>query len=113
MWHFRRGSLYPAPGTELAGYILADYSLAAASPSAWSLAVINAMDTWGGERLIAEVNQGGDMFESVIRQIDPLVAIKKVHASRSKIPHAEPVAALYEQGQIKHELFVAPAVQHR
>jgi phage terminase large subunit-like protein len=71
------------------------------------------MDTWGGERLIADVNQGGDMFESVIRQIDPLVAIKKVHASRSKIPHAEPVAALYEQGRIKHELFVAPAVQHR
>ena len=53
------------------------------------------------------------MFESVIRQIDPLMAIKKVHASRSKIPHSEPVTALYEQGRIKHELFVAPAVQHR
>ena len=60
------------------------------------------MDVWGGERLIAEVNQGGDMVESVIRQIDPLVAIKKVHASRGKGARAEPVAALYEQGRIKH-----------
>ena len=54
------------------------------------------MDVWGGERLIAEVNQGGDMVESVIRQIDPLVAIKKVHASRGKSVRAEPIAALYE-----------------
>ena len=107
------GACTQSPVQNWRGYILADYGLAAASPSAWSLAVINAMDTWGGERLIADVNQGGDMFESVIRQIDPLVAIKKVHASRSKIPHAEPVAALYEQGRIKHELFVSPAVQHR
>ena len=96
------GACTQGPVQNWRGYILADYSLAAASPSAWSLAAIKAMDVWGGERLIAEVNQGGDMVESVIRQIDPLVAIKKVHASRGKSVRAEPVAALYEQGRIKH-----------
>ena len=96
------GGCTQGPVQNWRGYILANHSLAAASPSAWSMAAIKAMDVWGGERLIAEFNQGGDMVESVIRQIDPLVAIKKVQASRGKGARAEPVAALYEQGRIKH-----------
>ncbi|MFN4171400.1 MAG: ATP-binding protein, partial [Pseudorhodobacter sp.] len=47
-------------------------------------------------------NQGGDLVESVIRQIDPLVAYRAVRASRGKVARAEPVAALYEQGRVAH-----------
>ncbi|MGB8815152.1 MAG: ATP-binding protein, partial [Paracoccaceae bacterium] len=50
----------------------------------------------------AEVNQGGDLVESVIRSIDPLVPYRGVRASRGKTARAEPVAALYEQGRVAH-----------
>ncbi|MFV2002025.1 MAG: ATP-binding protein, partial [Paracoccaceae bacterium] len=56
----------------------------------------------GAERLVAEVNQGGDLVETVIRQIDPMVAYHGVRATRGKVARAEPVAALYEQGRIGH-----------
>lgn len=52
--------------------------------------------------MVAEVNQGGDLVESVIRQIDPMVSFKAVRATRGKAARAEPVAALYEQGRVHH-----------
>ena len=82
--------------------VLADRSVSAASPNEWASAAIRAMEEWGAERLVAEVNQGGDMVSAVIRQVDPLVPIKCVHASRGKAARAEPVAALYEQGRVRH-----------
>ena len=60
------------------------------------------MEKWGADRLVAEVNQGGDLVEAVIRQIDPMVPFRKVHAMRGKSARAEPVAALYEQGRVFH-----------
>jgi phage terminase large subunit-like protein len=60
------------------------------------------MELYGAERLVAEVNQGGDLVAQVIRQVDPLVPVKTVHASRGKAARAEPVAALYEQGRVHH-----------
>jgi predicted phage terminase large subunit-like protein len=60
------------------------------------------MERFGGDRLVAEVNQGGQMVAEVIRQVDPLVPYRAVHASRGKVARAEPVAALYEQGRVKH-----------
>lgn len=68
----------------------------------WAEAAIAAMRRWGAERLVAEVNQGGDLVEQVIRQIDPLVAYRGVRALRGKTARAEPVAALYEQGRVRH-----------
>lgn len=82
--------------------VLEDASVQGASPSRWAQAVINAKDRWEAERVVAEVNQGGDMVSSVIRQIDPLVPITAVHASRGKAARAEPIAALYEQGRVGH-----------
>ena len=60
------------------------------------------MQDWGAERLVAEVNQGGELVTEVIRQIDPMVPVRAVHASRGKVARAEPVAALYEQGRVHH-----------
>ncbi|WP_375690234.1 DNA-packaging protein [Pseudooceanicola sp. LIPI14-2-Ac024] len=83
-------------------YVIEDASVSAASPSQWAEAAIAAMHRHGAERLVAEVNQGGDLVESVIRQVDPLVPFRKVHAARGKAARAEPVAALYEQGRVFH-----------
>jgi phage terminase large subunit-like protein len=60
------------------------------------------MDRHKADRLVAEVNQGGDLVERLIRQIDPLVPYRAVRASRGKMVRAEPVAALYEQGRVAH-----------
>ncbi len=83
-------------------YVLEDASVTAASPMAWAEAAIAALHRHKAERLVAEVNQGGDMVEAVLRQVDPLVPYRAVHASRGKSARAEPVAALYEQGRVAH-----------
>lgn len=51
---------------------------------------------------MAEVNQGGELVQSVIGQMDRSVSVKSVHASRGKWVRAEPVAALYEQNRVHH-----------
>ncbi len=90
-----------APG-EWRAVVLEDASVAASSPSEWAQAALDAMARHGADKLVAEVNQGGDMVESVIRQLDPLVPYKAVRASKGKVARAEPVAALYEQGRVAH-----------
>ncbi|PQO22369.1 ATP-binding protein [Rhodobacteraceae bacterium WD3A24] len=82
--------------------VLEDASVTAASPAQWARAALDAMNRHGAERLIAEVNQGGDLVESVVRQIDPMVPFRAVRAARGKAARAEPVAALYEQGRVSH-----------
>ncbi len=82
--------------------VLEDASVAGASPTTWARAAIDAVERHGADRLVAEVNQGGDLVASVIRQIDPLVPFRAVRASRGKSARAEPIAALYEQGRVRH-----------
>ena len=96
------GAVTQGPVQDWRAYVLADASIGAASPTAWARAAIRAMEQYGAERLVAEVNQGGDLVEAVIRQVDPLVPVKSVHASKGKVARAEPVAALYEQGRGFH-----------
>nr|WP_223477116.1 terminase family protein [Oricola indica] len=83
-------------------HVIADCSLRAAKPSAWAARAVALYQSLEADLILAEVNQGGDMVEAVIRQVDESVALKKVHAGRSKWLRAEPVAALYEQGRVTH-----------
>lgn len=83
------------------GYVLDDVSLVG-SPVEWARQAIAAYHRHKADRLIAEVNNGGDMVEHTIRTVDPNVSFKQVRASRGKAVRAEPVAALYEQGKIHH-----------
>jgi len=96
------GVLAEGPVQDWRAYVLADRSVCATSPSGWAKAAIRAMEEFGAEKLVAEVNQGGDLVETVIRQVDPTVPYRAVHASRGKVARAEPVAALYEQGRVRH-----------
>ncbi len=84
------------------GYVLSDQTLSKASPLTWARAAVNAFHQFEADRIVAEVNQGGEMVETVIRQIEPLVAITSVRATRGKYIRAEPIAALYEQGRVHH-----------
>lgn len=86
---------------ELHGFVLVDVS-GRYSPDAWARVAIGALDTYKGDRVIGEVNNGGDLIETVLRTIDRSAPYKAVHASRGKVTRAEPVAALYEQGKVHH-----------
>jgi phage terminase large subunit-like protein len=82
--------------------VLEDASVKGATPEGWARAALAAMERHGADRLVAEVNQGGDLVEQLVRMVDPLVPFRAVHATRSKMLRAEPVAALYEQGRVAH-----------
>ncbi|ADM09667.1 Phage DNA Packaging Protein [Parvularcula bermudensis HTCC2503] len=82
--------------------ILHDGSLAGASPRAWAEAVVTLASRFEADRVVAEVNQGGDLVEEMLRLADPNLSYRSVRATRGKIVRAEPVAALYEQGRVKH-----------
>jgi phage terminase large subunit-like protein len=82
--------------------VLADASVEKASPERWARAVAGAARDWGTDRVVAEKNQGGAMVASVLRAADQVLPVKLVHASKGKAARAEPVAALYESGRVKH-----------
>lgn len=84
------------------GWVLADRSVQGASPAQWAKIVAETAREFEADRVVAEVNQGGDMVETVLRQQDPMMAYRGVHATRGKAVRAEPVAALYEQGRVFH-----------
>ena len=96
------GALTAGPPQDWSAIVLEDATVAAASPLEWAKAAVAAYHRHGADRLVAEVNQGGDMVETVLRQVDGLVPYRGVHASRGKAARAEPVAALYEQGRVGH-----------
>lgn len=83
------------------GYVLDDKTIQG-SPLTWAQTAVAAYHQYEADRIVAESNNGGEMVEQVIRQVDPNVPVKLVTASRDKHTRAEPVAALYEQGRIHH-----------
>lgn len=96
-------------GTDNKGYIIADLS-GRMTPAQWASAVVSAYYKYQADRVVAEVNQGGDLVEHTLRGFDPSIAYKSVHASRGKIARAEPVAALDARGMV-HHLGVFPAME--
>jgi phage terminase large subunit-like protein len=89
-------------GGEEHAYIISDETVTNAKPDLWARRVIAAFHDYKADRVLGEVNNGGDMVEDVIHTRDPTVPVKMVHASRGKTTRAEPVAALYEQGRAHH-----------
>ena len=89
-------------GADGFGYVLADASQGRLSPARWAKRAVDLFHRLEADRIVAEVNQGGEMVEAVIRQADESVPVEKVRASRGKYLRAEPIAALYEQGRVKH-----------
>jgi phage terminase large subunit-like protein len=90
------------PPEEWEAYVLEDATVQGVGPTEWARAAIAAMERHGADRMVAEVNQGGALVEAVVRQVNPGVSLKSVHATRGKVVRAEPVASLYEQGRVHH-----------
>jgi len=82
-------------------YVLGDYTIHA-TPKKWAQEIIAAYYKHSADRVIGEVNNGGELVEYTLRTIDPNVSYRSVRASRGKQTRAEPISALYEQGKVHH-----------
>jgi phage terminase large subunit-like protein len=83
-------------------YVIADETSSGLSPQAWATKAIALWRKLSADALVVEVNQGGDMVRAVIGEADASVPVTAVRATRGKWLRAQPVAALYEQGRVKH-----------
>lgn len=95
------GIIVAGKGVDGQGYVLADRSCRL-SPDGWARRVVAAFDEFAADRVVVEVNNGGDMVAHTLRTVRPTLPIETVHASRGKQTRAEPIAALYEQKRIWH-----------
>jgi predicted phage terminase large subunit-like protein len=97
------GIIVAGLGGDQRGYVIADES-GKFRPEEWARRAISLYDTFGADCIVAEVNQGGDMVEALIRAEarGRTIPVRKVTATRAKHIRAEPVAALYEQGKVRH-----------
>ena len=82
-------------------YTLCDDSIQG-SPLQWATSAVTAYHRLKADHIIAEANNGGEMVSQVIKQVDPTVPVRLVHASRGKQTRAEPIAAIAEKGHDHH-----------
>ncbi len=86
-------------------YVINDGSLRG-SPDIWADTALKVYEKEQADKLIGEVNFGGDMVESTLKKtaeaLSKSVNYASVRASRGKAVRAEPIAAAYEQGRVHH-----------
>lgn len=89
-------------------HVLADRSLVG-SPSERSRAAIGLFQELEADRLVVEVNNGGDWIPAALASeweamgLPGVAPVEVVHASRGKRVRAEPISGLYEQRRVTHE----------
>lgn len=88
-------------GVDRRGYTLADRSCRL-PPMEWAQRALDLFDEVKADLIVGEKNQGGDMIETILRQLRPGVPYKGVSATRGKILRAQPVSALWEQNRCSH-----------
>jgi phage terminase large subunit-like protein len=72
------------------------------TPDEWARLVAHEAERWEATGIVAERNQGGEMVRRVLALVPQPCPVTLVHASRGKQVRAEPIAALYEQGRVRH-----------
>ena len=82
-------------------YVLGDHSIKGGVDK-WTRVVAHVWGRYGADKVIAEVNNGGDLVENAIRGADSRIGVEQVRASRGKAKRAEPVAVLYRNGLVHH-----------
>ena len=83
-------------------HVIADLTSQGETPGQWSARVVEGYRRFRANRVVAEINNGGEMVAQVMRQHDPLLPVRAVTATRGKFVRAEPVAAAYERGVVFH-----------
>lgn len=89
-------------GRDGRGYVIDDRTVRGREPLAWAEVAVRAYHAHEANAIVAEVNQGGELVPTLIRQVDADMPIELVRATRGKWIRAEPVAALYQRGLVSH-----------
>jgi len=89
-------------GAQAVVYVLHDATVQGLKPVEWAALAVELWRDWDADYLLAEINQGGEMVDAVLNAIESEAPLRTVYASKSKTARAEPVAALYERGKVKH-----------
>ncbi len=89
-------------GAQAVVYVLHDATVQGLTPNEWAELAVELWDDWDADYLLAEINQGGEMVKTILDAIGAQAPVHTVYASKSKTARAEPVAALYERGKVKH-----------
>jgi phage terminase large subunit-like protein len=95
------GIIVAGVGGDGHGYVVDDLS-GRYQPHDWAARAVEAYRRHDADRIVAEVNNGGEMVAATLRTVDANVPFMAVHASRGKVIRAEPVAAVYEQKKVHH-----------
>jgi phage terminase large subunit-like protein len=82
--------------------VLEDCSIRQVPPLAWARRAVAAYEAHAADAIVVEVNQGGELVRALMAQVDASVPVREVRASRGKWLRAEPVAALYGRGLVRH-----------
>lgn len=93
------GIIVEAKGLDGDIYVLEDLSFRGAV-TAWPPRVIEACERWQVDRVIAEVNNGGDYIEQTLRAAGYRGGYEIVRATRGKMIRAEPVATYHEKEHV-------------
>lgn len=88
-------------GTDGNGYLIEDLTVKA-GPATWARVATSAYDRHKADVVVGEINYGGAMVQHTIQTARPRTPYKSVTATRGKAVRAEPIAALYEQGKVRH-----------
>lgn len=99
--HDAVGIVVAGLGRDGNGYLLEDLT-SSVGPGTWGNIVASAYDRRQADVVVAEQNFGGAMVQHVIQVARPRTPYRSVIASRGKAVRAEPIAALYESGRIRH-----------
>ncbi|MGO4873046.1 MAG: DNA-packaging protein [Roseiarcus sp.] len=83
-------------------HVIADLSSQGDTPGQWAARVAAAYRRFKANRVVAEINNGGEMVVEVLRQSEHNLPVRTVTATRGKFLRAEPVAAAYERGVVFH-----------
>ncbi|HEX3640119.1 MAG TPA: terminase family protein [Ktedonobacteraceae bacterium] len=100
------GIIVAGLGVDNHGYMLADYSMVG-TPNEWATAAVKAYDIFQADCIVGEINFGGEMVGTIIRNIAKernmgSIKFKAVRASRGKQLRAEPISDLYQRALIHH-----------
>jgi phage terminase large subunit-like protein len=95
------GIVIAGRGADGRAYVLDDLTIDGL-PAEWANRAVNGYYKWQADRLVAEINHGGDMVRHTIATVDSEVPIRLVTASRGKYVRAEPVAMLYYHVKVRN-----------
>lgn len=88
-------------GFDNRGYLLEDVS-GIFTPREWAKKARDLYVKYNATYIVAEINQGGLMVKSTIKNIDENLPVKEINATKGKITRAEPISVLYDEGRISH-----------